>query len=122
MLNLITEPVTPDISIKDISDIGRNGYRKVTIQWVPSGRAHYDYFVSVTPPTPECVNSSVCTTSSTMIDLNLELKTEHTVSVVAERCGGSVRSEDSNLLTFKLSGTLTYLCILSTNSIIVHIL
>ena len=98
-------PVAPEVSLKrNISDGESSGSRRVAIQWTPSGMAQYDYFITVIPPIPLCMNSSVCSTSSTVMDLDVNLGIQYNVSVRAERCEGNVTSEESKLVTFKLTG------------------
>ena len=98
-------PVAPNVSLKSISDGESSGSRRVTIQWTPSGIARYEYFITVIPPIPQCMNnSSVCSSSSTVMDLNVNLGIEYKVSVRAERCKANVTSEESKFVSFNLTG------------------
>ena len=76
----------------------------MTIQWTPSGMAHYDYFITVIPPIPQCMNSSVCSTSSTEMDFDVEIGSEYSVSVQAQRCEARVMSGESQPFSFQLTG------------------
>ena len=98
-------PVAPDVFLENISDGKSSENKRVTIQWTSSGMAHYKYFITVNPPIPECMNSSVCSTSSTKMDFDVEIGTEYSVSVQAQRCEARVMSEESQPFSFQLTGS-----------------
>ena len=97
-------PVAPEVFLKNISDGESSGKRRVTIQWTPSGMAQYDYSITVIPPIPQCMNSSVCSTNSTEVDFDVEIGSKYSVSVQAQRCEARVMSGESQPFLFQLTG------------------
>ena len=105
-LIFFSAPSTPGIFVKDYTNIGNRNSRVVTFQLVSMSNEDDQYLVFVTPSIQECGNSSICViTSSDMVNLNLTIEVEYNVSIIAERCDGSLNSNRAELI-LKLPGII----------------
>ena len=113
--------MTPVISLNSsyIYGVENNSFRNVTIEWSSSGSEQYQYRVSISSPNSDPVT---ITTLATMINVTLEIGVEYGITVTAERCSGSVKSNTNEPFLVILPGVHIYSYNTILNAIVIIII
>ena len=94
-------PPSPTLSVQSV-----NGYtettQNVTFEWLFENNT--DYVLSVTPVPPQCSEPCVYRTNQTSQSIVLQAGILYNITARAEKCDGTLNSNDSELNDFILQG------------------
>ena len=98
----LTAPTAPVLNRKEDSDISHT----VTIQWNSSFDSNTYYNISIAPSPPQCRDPCVYRTDRTSLSISLEVGVQYNMTGRAERCNGTLSSNESAVLHVTLPGII----------------
>ena len=98
----LTAPTAPVLNRKEDSDISHT----VTIQWNSSFDSNTYYNISIAPSPPQCSDPCVYRTDRTSLSISLQVGVQYNITGRAERCNGTLSSNESAVLHVTLPGII----------------
>lgn len=95
-------PQSPTLSVQSVNGHSTIATQNVIFEWLFENNT--DYVLSVTPITPQCSDPCVYRTDQPSQSIVLQVDILYNITARAEKCNGTLNSNDSKLIGFILQG------------------
>lgn len=112
-LSLPTAPTAP-VLMEEESNTDTS--HSATIHWNSTSDSSTYYNISIAPPPPQCSDHCVYRTDQTSLSIPLQVDVEYNITGRAERCNGTLISDESVVLHITITGMYMYVIVVSVHS------